>query len=92
VVVVLDVYPARERAEAHPGVSGLTVAESTADAATGRPVYWLPQFADAERVLRKMLRQGDVCVLMGAGDVDELGWRLLRAPPAGVRRGVEVSS
>ena len=30
VVVVLDVYPARERAEDHPGVSGLTIAETTA--------------------------------------------------------------
>ena len=42
VVVVLDVYPARERAEDHPGVSGLLIAEAAADAAGGRPVYWLP--------------------------------------------------
>ena len=41
-VVVLDVYPARERAEDFPGVSGLLVAGAAADAAAGRPVWWLP--------------------------------------------------
>jgi UDP-N-acetylmuramate--alanine ligase len=72
VVVVLDVYPARERAEDHPGVTGLLLAEASADAAPGRPVYWLPTFADAGPVLSKMLDAGDICVVMGAGDVDEL--------------------
>lgn len=72
VAVVLDVYPARERAEDHPGVSGLLVAEAAADAAAGRAVYWLPTFADAEPVLRELLGAGEVCVVMGAGDVDGL--------------------
>jgi len=79
--VVLDVYPARERAEDHPGVSGLLVAEAAADAAGGAPVYWLSSFAAAEPVLREMLGEGDVCVLMGAGDIDELGRRLMRFEP-----------
>ena len=77
VVVVLDVYPARERAEDFPGVSGLLVAEAAADAAFGGPVYWLPDPARAEEVLAGMLRAGDVCVVMGAGDVDELARRLV---------------
>jgi UDP-N-acetylmuramate--alanine ligase len=71
-VFVLDVYPARERAEDFPGVSGLTIAESAADASGGRQVYWLPSFAQAEKVLGAHLRTGDVCVVMGAGDVQEL--------------------
>ena len=58
VMVLLDVYPARERAEEHPGVSGLTIAEATADAARGRPVYWLPTFADAQPVLEWLLERG----------------------------------
>jgi UDP-N-acetylmuramate--alanine ligase len=82
-IVVLDVYPARERAEDHPGVSGLMIAAAAADAGEGAPVYWLPTFADAEPVLREMLGEGDVCVLMGAGDIDELGRRLARSSPAG---------
>jgi UDP-N-acetylmuramate--alanine ligase len=77
VVVVLDVYPARERAEDHPGVDGLLIARASADAAGGRPVYWMPAFVDAERVLRGMLEQDDVCVVMGAGDVDALGRALV---------------
>jgi UDP-N-acetylmuramate--alanine ligase len=77
VIVVLDVYPARERAEEHPGVSGLRIAESAADAAGGRAVYWLPTFADAAPVLRELLAEDDLCVVMGAGDVDALGRELL---------------
>jgi UDP-N-acetylmuramate--alanine ligase len=76
IAVVLDVYPARERAEDFPGVTGLAVAEATADAAGGRPVYWLPGFAAAEAVLGGLLRDGDLCIVMGAGDVDHLAHRL----------------
>jgi UDP-N-acetylmuramate--alanine ligase len=78
-VVVLDVYPARERAEDHPGVSGLVIAEATADCAAGRPVYWLPGLADAAPVLQGLLGDGDVCVIMGAGDVDALARMLVGA-------------
>jgi UDP-N-acetylmuramate--alanine ligase len=76
-VAVLDVYPARERAEDHPGVSGLLIARACADAAAGKAVYWLPSFAAAEPVLRALLREGDACVVMGAGDVDALGRALV---------------
>jgi UDP-N-acetylmuramate--alanine ligase len=77
--VVLDVYPARERAEEYPGVSGLAIAEATADCAEGRPVYWLPRFADAVPALQGLLGEGDVCVIMGAGDVDALARMLVGA-------------
>ncbi len=73
VVAVLNVYPARERAEDHPGVSGLLIAEAAADAVGGKPVYWLPRFAEAEVVLGGMLGKGDICLVMGAGDIDALG-------------------
>jgi UDP-N-acetylmuramate--alanine ligase len=77
VAVVLDVYPARERAEDHPDVSGLLIAQAAADARRGMPVYWLPTFVDAEPVLRELLDSGDVCVVMGAGDVDLLARSLI---------------
>jgi UDP-N-acetylmuramate--alanine ligase len=76
VIVVLDVYPARERQEDFPGVTGLLIAEAAADAARGRPVYWLPGFTAARTVLRGLLVEGDVCVVMGAGDVEQLGHEL----------------
>jgi len=76
-VVVLDVYPARERAEDFPGVSGLLVAGATADAAGGRPVWWLPTMDDAERMLRAELGPNDLLVTLGAGDIDTLARRLV---------------
>ena len=74
---VLEIYPARERAEDFPGVSGRLVAEAAADAAGGRQVLWLPGFDEAERVLGGLLREGDLCLVLGAGDVDALGRRLV---------------
>ena len=76
-IVVLDVYPARERSEDFPGVSGLTLAETAADAAAGKPVYWLPRFEEARAALDGLLGAGDVCLVMGAGDVDALGRMLV---------------
>ena len=78
VVVVMDVYPARERAEDFPGVSGLLVAAAAADAAAGRPVWWLPRSDDAERMLSGELRDGDVLLTLGAGDVDRVARSLTR--------------
>ena len=79
VAVVLDVYPARERPDDFPGVSGWLVAAATADAAGGRPVYWAPQRGEAERLLRAELREGDVLLTMGAGDIDGLARALTAA-------------
>src|SRR3954451_19306012 len=76
-VAVLDVYPARERAADFPGVDGRLLAETAADAAGGRPVFWLPSFADAQRVLAPRLGRGDVVLALGAGDVDRLGRALV---------------
>jgi UDP-N-acetylmuramate--alanine ligase len=72
VIAVLPVYPARERQEDHPGVDGRLVAAAAADAAGGRPVLWLPSFDVAQSYLDRTLRPGDVCVMMGAGDIDAL--------------------
>jgi UDP-N-acetylmuramate--alanine ligase len=77
VVVVLDIYPARERAEDFPGVTGRLVAAAAADAAGGRRVAWLPGFDASERFLRAELGEGDLLLTMGAGNVDALGRRLL---------------
>jgi UDP-N-acetylmuramate--alanine ligase len=76
-VAVLDVYPARERAEDYSGVDGRLIAAATADASDGRPVAWTPAFVDAERVLASWLRRGDLCLMMGAGDVDRLAARIV---------------
>jgi UDP-N-acetylmuramate--alanine ligase len=76
-VVVLDIYPARERAEDHPGVTGLLVAEAAADAAHGRRVAWLPRHELAVAFLTDELRDGDLLLTLGAGDVDRVGRALV---------------
>jgi UDP-N-acetylmuramate--alanine ligase len=58
-------------------VSGRLVAEAAADAGGGRPVGWARDFDAAERLLAAQLRGGDLCLVLGAGDVDELGRRLV---------------
>jgi UDP-N-acetylmuramate--alanine ligase len=72
-VAVLDVYAARECQQDHPDVSGLAIARAAAEHAEGRQVMWLPQMERARSVLRGLLRDGDLCLAMGAGDVDSLG-------------------
>ena len=46
----------------------------------GRPVAWAPGFDAAQRVLGLWLSASDVCLVMGAGDVDALGRRLVASP------------
>jgi UDP-N-acetylmuramate--alanine ligase len=85
-VAVLDVYPAREQPVGElAGVSGLDVARAAADRGGGRPVWWLPDAARAERALADRLDRnpdlfapGSVLVTIGAGDVFRLGEALVR--------------
>jgi UDP-N-acetylmuramate--alanine ligase len=72
VLVVVEIYAARERAADFPGVSGRLVATAAADANGGGQVAWIPDMGEAERFLRSVLRAGDLCLVMGAGDVDSL--------------------
>ncbi len=69
VIGLLDVYPARERAEDFPGVDGLLVTRAAADAAPGREVLWLRDHETALGVLPSRLRDGDLVLMMGAGDI-----------------------
>jgi UDP-N-acetylmuramate--alanine ligase len=76
-VVVLPIYPARENAEDFPGVTGRLVAAWAADAPGRRPVAWLPGFDAARSFLGDTLRAGDLCLMMGAGNIDVLGRSLV---------------
>jgi UDP-N-acetylmuramate--alanine ligase len=74
--MVVDIYPAREQAADYPGVTGYLVAAAAAEAAQGRPVWWIPSMDQAADVLANELRQGDVLLTLGAGNVDALAERL----------------
>lgn len=72
VVVVLDVYPARE--DPIPGVTGRLVADAVA--AAGTEVHYTEAVADAPALLATLVRDGDLVVTLGAGDVTRVGPRL----------------
>jgi UDP-N-acetylmuramate--alanine ligase len=78
VVVVLDIFPAREQARDFPGVSGWTLASAVADHSGQRTVHYAPQIGDAETLANRILRADDLCLTMGAGSITELS-RLIAA-------------
>ena len=80
VVCVLDVYKAREKPEDFPGVDGRLIAAAAADAAGGKEVLWLPTVSEALPQLNLLLRAGDSCLILGAGDVRSLGEDLVVEP------------
>lgn len=72
VVIVLDVYAAREQPIA--GVSGMSIAEHVS-----APVTYVPELAAVAGRVAEAARPGDVVVTMGAGDVTMLGPEILTA-------------
>jgi UDP-N-acetylmuramate--alanine ligase len=77
-IAVLDVYPAREEPVGPlAGVSGLDVARAAADRAGGKPVWWLVDADRAASALAPRLREGDLLVTIGAGDIYLLAERLV---------------
>jgi len=70
-VVVLDVYGAREDPE--PGVDGGLIAAGVPGA------RFVPDREEAVAVMAQVARRGDLVLTLGAGDVTELGPRLVAA-------------
>jgi UDP-N-acetylmuramate--alanine ligase len=73
--VVTDVYPSREAPI--PGVTGELVADA-ARRSGHRDVHYRPAWKDAPALLRDGVREGDVVVTLGAGDVNRLGQALVK--------------
>jgi UDP-N-acetylmuramate--alanine ligase len=73
VVVVTDVYAARESPV--PGVSGQLVADAARRA--GREVHWVPSRAQLAERVAALLREGDVVLTLGAGDITGAGREIL---------------
>lgn len=72
-VYVTDVYGAGEAAT--PGVNGAIVA--AAAEAAGAKVTYLPRLSDVPHALADVVREGDVVLTTGAGDVTTVGGVLL---------------
>ena len=69
VVVVTDVYGAREQPE--PGVTGRLVADAVVHA--GASVLYAPVRDELAGAVAAILREGDVLLTLGAGDVTRVG-------------------
>ena len=75
-VWVTEIYPARERPI--PGVTGVLVAQAALDA--GAPsVSFHPELSGLPGEMVPGLKEGDVCLTMGAGSIELLGEDILGA-------------
>lgn len=75
-VLLLDVYPARERAEDFPGVDSRLIARAEALRTNSDVVDLVGDTDQAVDAIRAELREGDLLLLMGAGDIGTLAARL----------------
>jgi UDP-N-acetylmuramate--alanine ligase len=74
-LAVTGVYPAGEAPR--PGVSGKLVVDAVLDAHPWAHVAWLPELDDVLAWLRSVLRPGDLCLTLGAGDLTSLAPRIV---------------
>jgi UDP-N-acetylmuramate--alanine ligase len=71
VIVVTDVYGADQAPI--PGVTGKLVVEGINEAVRGKRIVYLPHRGDVVRFLDREVREGDLVITMGCGDVWMLG-------------------
>ena len=77
-VVVTDVYAAGE--EPVPGITGKLIADVVASAHPGTPVHYVPEHDQVASAVAALLRAGDLCITLGAGDLTKLCDELLEEP------------
>jgi len=77
-LVVTDVYSAGEPPV--PGVSGRLVADAVRAQDPRLPVVYVPNWEELRSVVGSMLRPGDLCLTLGAGDLTALPDELLESP------------
>jgi UDP-N-acetylmuramate--alanine ligase len=78
VVMVTDVFPAGEAPL--PGVTGRTVADALCRAHPEIEVRYVPERAELHHELLAVLKPGDLCLTLGAGDLTTLPDELMAAP------------
>lgn len=72
-VILAKIYPARETDTL--GVSSDDIAKLLK--VKGKEVYYIESFDDIETFLLENLKEGDMCITMGAGDIVKVGEKLL---------------
>ena len=74
IIVLTDVYPARE--EPIEGVTGQLISDA-ARAAGHRSVYYMEDKTKLPDLLRTIIKEGDMVITLGAGDIWKMGLELL---------------
>jgi UDP-N-acetylmuramate--alanine ligase len=77
-LVVTDIYGAGERPV--PGVSGRLVVDAVRAQDPRLPVVYAPGWEELRAMVGSMLRPGDLCLTLGAGDLTALPDELLESP------------
>jgi UDP-N-acetylmuramate--alanine ligase len=85
IVLVTDVYPAGEAPR--PGVTGELVYGAVRAARPGADVRYVPTLDQVVGELLSLLRPGDLCLTLGAGDLTTVPGRLLTEPAFGLTAG-----
>jgi len=67
ILCVTDIYPAGE--SPRPGVSGELIVQAVRQACPGLPVEYRPTLTEVASWLADVLRPGDLCLTLGAGDL-----------------------
>ena len=70
--LVLDIYPARESAADFPGVTSNLILDAANQGAVRPPFTAGGGIEAAAGALKELLVEGDMCLLMGAGDVGSI--------------------
>ncbi|HSE45844.1 MAG TPA: UDP-N-acetylmuramate--L-alanine ligase [Gemmatimonadales bacterium] len=71
-VIVTSIYPARE--QPIPGITAAAVADAARDA--GAPVVYEPDREQVGERIHEIVREGDVVITLGAGDITRVGREL----------------
>lgn len=77
VVVITGIYPAGE--QPRPGVTGELVFQAVRDSGANPEVHYAADLDRAAELVAELLRPGDLCLTLGAGDITTLPDRLLAA-------------
>lgn len=75
VVVITGIYAAGE--DPRPGVTGLLIHDAVHSAHPDADVCYVADLDEAEDLVARLLRDGDLCLTLGAGDITTLPTRLL---------------
>lgn len=76
-VVLTDIYPSGT--VPIPGVTGKLIVNAVTEADPDRRVVWIPRRDDLVSFLANEVREGDVCISMGCGDIATLPSEVLDA-------------